>query len=218
VLPAPNSAGTLRIQETGLAPYSYAWSEPLKSFKGLAIFFGVYHGKNVERFQLVRLWGKVSAVKTTDYTSHSVSKTNQRNNKMTNTTDFTTREQYVAWRAAWRIEYNNLSIAIRTLKTAIADLMKNGEYSGVQQARLAQLRANANQMLETRLASKIQAGLIRNTGEATPAQIAAGIALAKEGYETARILAMAKEKIRIEKKKAGVMLKNTRLPEMLAAD
>ena len=91
---------------------------------------------------------------------------------MSITKSFTTREQYIAWRAAWRTEYKNLSIAIRTLKGAISEMQSKGELAGTQQVRLISLRAQATEMLSTRLLSKIRAGLLREKSDLEPKKLA----------------------------------------------
>jgi hypothetical protein len=91
---------------------------------------------------------------------------------MSITKSFTTREQYIAWRAAWRTEYKNLSIAIRTLKGAISEMQSKGELAGAQQNRLISLRAQATEMLSTRLTSKIRAGLLRAKSDMEPKKLA----------------------------------------------
>ncbi len=97
-----------------------------------------------------------------------------------NTLTFITKEEYLAWRATWRADY-----------AALAKRLREGDW------RVSSDTATA--MLETRTESKVRAGLLRDTGEATPAQIATGVkavlakreALRLASSEAARARAMA---------------------------
>jgi hypothetical protein len=146
--------------------------------------------------------------------------TQRRNNTMTTYNTFTSREQYISWRAEWRTEYNNLSIAIRTLKHAIADTHRAGDYAGTQQSRLLILQADAEQMITKRAFSKIRAGLLRNnpdlSGTELESKTEAGYAAFVAKHEAARIASREATKVRIAAKIAEKKLKAS--SHLLAAD
>lgn len=70
---------------------------------------------------------------------------------------FNTREQYLAARAAWKVEYKALSATIRNTRQAIKDADRNGEYSGMLHFNLRQQQAQATAMLEELKAAKAEA-------------------------------------------------------------
>jgi hypothetical protein len=149
---------------------------------------------------------------------------------MSITKSFTTREQYIAWRAAWRTEYKNLSIAIRTLKSTISEMQSKGELAGAQQVRLISFRAQATEMLSTRLLSKVRAGLLREKSDLEPKQLAefvsaelhdammacAEATIAKR-KEKALASQTAAKTISKQKKSERVMKRKTSTPQMADA-
>jgi len=72
---------------------------------------------------------------------------------------FTTREQYVAWRAQWRKEYAELSSRIRKENLALKDAFRGKGTASTWTIRhnLVVLRSTARAMLEMRAASKVRA-------------------------------------------------------------
>ncbi len=79
---------------------------------------------------------------------------------MENTLNFTTREEYVAWRAEWRANYKLVSQRIRTARNTIKNMQREDKWQGMwnQCAELVRARRDANELLELRIASKIEAG------------------------------------------------------------
>ena len=50
--------------------------------------------------------------------------------------DFTTKEEYLEQRAAWKVAYKELSQEIRGTKLFIKNGMRNGDYVGTRQCNL----------------------------------------------------------------------------------
>jgi hypothetical protein len=71
------------------------------------------------------------------------------------TTDFTTKEEYLAWRAAWRIGYAALSDAIRQNKRDMQKFMHPDERAKLQ-TRKHWNRCDARALLEVRRESKVK--------------------------------------------------------------
>ena len=88
---------------------------------------------------------------------------NQKVRTMTTSLDITieNREQYIAWRAAWRTEYKALSISIRATKLKISRMQKAGDSAGWEQSALSFQRVHAREMMELRMVSKIRARELR---------------------------------------------------------
>lgn len=75
------------------------------------------------------------------------------NNKFT----FTNKEEYLAYRSAWKAEYKELSQTIRELKANIRETQKNREYAGRMQYALIKERKAARTMLDDLKLSKMEA-------------------------------------------------------------
>ena len=67
---------------------------------------------------------------------------------------FTNRETYLVWRAAWRVQYRELSLSIRANKAKAARLSKNGEDASITQMITRRQSFAAFALMETRMASK----------------------------------------------------------------
>lgn len=74
---------------------------------------------------------------------------------------FFNRATYIAWRSEWRETYKDLSLSIRTLKVAIRDIQKSGNYAGNIQGNLEIQRSKARKMMEERVATKSLAKALR---------------------------------------------------------
>jgi hypothetical protein len=70
---------------------------------------------------------------------------------------FKTKEEYLAYRSAWKAEYKQLSYEIRETKKDIRELMRNREYAGGLQSSLIRQRAEATAMLEELKLAKVEA-------------------------------------------------------------
>lgn len=79
---------------------------------------------------------------------------------MENTLTFTTREEYVAWRAEWRANYLLASQRIRTARNNVKNMQREDKWQNIwfQYAELGRARRDANELLELRAASKVEAG------------------------------------------------------------
>ncbi len=121
-------------------------------------------------------------------------------------TTFTTREEYLAFRDAWKVQYKDLSIAIRSIKNAIAEMQSNGEFAGAQQNRLIVLKGRATDMLANRFAAKIRAGLLRKnpalTGEAYDAEFKIAFEAITTSHKQKQQVAVAKAKAKLAAKRA----------------
>lgn len=62
--------------------------------------------------------------------------------------EFNTREEYIAYRDAWRSEYKELSKKIRQMKITVKEQQRAGAYA--DQTGLVRLRTKARQMMEAR--------------------------------------------------------------------
>ena len=76
---------------------------------------------------------------------------------------FTTREQYLAYRAEWRQDYRALSATIRAHKLKAANMSRKGEFAGNIQALLQSERKQAFAMMEERAESKLLCAQQRTT-------------------------------------------------------
>lgn len=76
---------------------------------------------------------------------------------------FTTREQYLAYRAEWRQDYRALSETIRSHKVKAAQMSKEGKHAGNIQALLQSERKQALVMMEERAESKLLCAQQRTT-------------------------------------------------------
>ena len=82
---------------------------------------------------------------------------------MTNTFNFETREQYIAWRAEWKSAYETTSIAIRAAKKAIKTANRDNDWIALSRAHwsLISLKKQANKQLAERADSKMAAAAAR---------------------------------------------------------
>lgn len=72
-----------------------------------------------------------------------------------NTTKFTNKEEYLAYRSNWKAEYKQLSKDIRTLK---AEMRESGhQITWSEFSQLKKLKINATEMLEALKQAKIEA-------------------------------------------------------------
>ena len=71
--------------------------------------------------------------------------------------NFTTKEQYLAYRSEWKTEYNYLSESIREMKNDIKAAQHNKEYAGSMQNSLLHSKVEATCMLGELKASKEEA-------------------------------------------------------------
>ena len=76
---------------------------------------------------------------------------------------FTTREQYLAYRAEWRHDYRALSETIRSHKVIAANMSRKGAFAGNIQALLQSERKQALAMMEERAESKLLCAHQRST-------------------------------------------------------
>lgn len=76
---------------------------------------------------------------------------------------FTSREEYVAWRAAWRSAYAAIATRIRTERAQLVTAQRGGQYQAANQALAARAVAQgiARRLLDVRAASKRRAGGLR---------------------------------------------------------
>jgi len=72
--------------------------------------------------------------------------------------DFTDRLSYLTWAAGWKSHYKHVSQEIRKHKLELANLDRAGEPSWRAHADLRKRRAEANELLAVRIASKVKAG------------------------------------------------------------
>lgn len=70
---------------------------------------------------------------------------------------FTTREEYLAWRAEWKADYKLRSQRIRALKKEIKGIARSGAYAGNEQMEREIYRAEARNALETLAEAKAEA-------------------------------------------------------------
>lgn len=70
---------------------------------------------------------------------------------------FTNKEEYLAYRSAWKAEYKELTRTIRQLKADIRQTQKEKEYAGGMQYTLILERRAANTMIEDLKLSKMEA-------------------------------------------------------------
>lgn len=79
---------------------------------------------------------------------------------MENTLTFTTREEYVAWRAEWRANYKLTSQRIRTARNNIKNMQREGKWQGIwtQYSELGRAQHEARVLLDLRADSKVEAG------------------------------------------------------------
>lgn len=70
---------------------------------------------------------------------------------------FTNKEEYLAYRSAWKAEYKELSKTIRELKADIRETQKNRIHAGGMQYTLIKERKAARSMLDDLKLSKIEA-------------------------------------------------------------
>ena len=84
------------------------------------------------------------------------------NNQQTFT--FETRDQYIAWRNQWRDDYKSTSIALLSTKAAIKKADREGNMRVLRQSHYAliTLKRQANELLDIRAQSKIEAANARN--------------------------------------------------------
>lgn len=67
--------------------------------------------------------------------------------------EFKTREEYLAWRAAWREEYKNQSQLIRDTKNVIREAHRTGGDASSYQSQLHYQRVRANTLMKARTAA-----------------------------------------------------------------
>lgn len=70
---------------------------------------------------------------------------------------FQGKEQYLAWRRQWKIDYSLLSDEIRRTKLEIKEKMRDRSYAGTDQNRLRDLRRLAYDSIELLRAAKMEA-------------------------------------------------------------
>jgi len=72
-----------------------------------------------------------------------------------NTTKFTNKEEYLAYRSNWKAEYKQLSKDIRTLK---AEMRESGhQITWSEFSQLKKLKTNATEMLDALKQAKVEA-------------------------------------------------------------
>lgn len=76
---------------------------------------------------------------------------------MNNQFTFTNKEEYLAYRSAWKAEYKELSKTIRELKVKIRNIQRNREYAGKMQYALIKERKAARIMLDDLKLCKMEA-------------------------------------------------------------
>lgn len=76
------------------------------------------------------------------------------NNYQNISSEFNTREEYLAWRTAWREEYKNQSQLIRDTKQVIREAHRTGGDASSYQSQLHRHRARANSLMQARMAGK----------------------------------------------------------------
>jgi hypothetical protein len=70
---------------------------------------------------------------------------------------FTNKEEYLAYRSAWKAEYKELSRTIRELKADIREIQKNEKNAGILQCSRNKERKAARTMLDDLKWSKMEA-------------------------------------------------------------
>jgi hypothetical protein len=73
--------------------------------------------------------------------------------------DFTTREQYLTWRAEWRKQYRELSNSIREKKAKRNANFRNGDSAAVLQSIILRQKIAAFELMELHTESKKLAGM-----------------------------------------------------------
>ena len=79
---------------------------------------------------------------------------------------FTSREEYLSWRQAWKKDYQDVTLAIRIWKNGI-EVAKAENNPYVQRYCLARLRDRANDLLNLLILAKAKASIQRKGQEAT---------------------------------------------------
>lgn len=71
--------------------------------------------------------------------------------------NFKTKEEYIVWRANWKIRYKDLSKKIREQKRTARDGSNSTEIQATAQSKLHYLKIAATAMMEQRTESKVEA-------------------------------------------------------------